>query len=572
MKLKRFRTLTGLLVFVGALLSSSAGVFADSPLTVQSKEVVSVASDGTPGNNGAGMPSMSRDGRYVMFVSTSTNLISGITIPTGPFNSPEELYIYDRQTKTMTLASHTPDGQPAQPAVYRSGGISDDGRYILFMSTALDLTPDVNGDPLNGAAFMEDRQTGIITQISVPVALSSSSRFETTSYDLSGDGNIAVYEGGNSGRDLIHIYNRQTAQTVDIPGARPVVSRDGNYVSFFDATPNAGELYNVATGTITPFSVPFGSIGGEIALSDDGSHAAYFASPAGVPANLYLEDLQTKHVQLLRSGLTSAISLALNSDGRYVSFIADGVGPIESDVWVVDTTTGQGVIVADDAHNLFGTAISSDGTQVAFPAGVNADSNPQQEVYVAKIGPADSTPPTITASLSQQPNAAGWSNQPVTVTFTCSDADSGVAICPAPVTVSQDTAGTVVSGTATDNAGNTASASVTVKLDQTPPTVSNLKLSPNLILLAGNVNISANASDTLSGIAKAEYYIDTDPGQGDATPLTYDASTGKLSGNYTVTLGHLSLGKHTIYVRVQDAAGNWSALSSATFFAVNLSL
>src|SRR5690348_10458992 len=84
----------------------------------------------------------------------------------------------------------------------------------------------------------------------------------------------------------------------------------------------------------------------------------------------------------------------------------------------------------------------------------------------------DNDPPTIQATVSPAPNAAGWNNSNVTVSFTCSDALSGVANCPAPVTVTTEGANQTVSGTAVDAAGNTASTSVAVSLDKTPPTLS----------------------------------------------------------------------------------------------------
>ena len=59
----------------------------------------------------------------------------------------------------------------------------------------------------------------------------------------------------------------------------------------------------------------------------------------------------------------------------------------------------------------------------------------------------------------------------MTVTFTCSDKTSGVASCPSPVTASTEGTNQVVSGTATDLAGNTASTSVTINLDMTPPAI-----------------------------------------------------------------------------------------------------
>jgi alpha-tubulin suppressor-like RCC1 family protein len=81
---------------------------------------------------------------------------------------------------------------------------------------------------------------------------------------------------------------------------------------------------------------------------------------------------------------------------------------------------------------------------------------------------ADTTPPTITAVVSPPPTVAGWHTAAVEVSFVCAD-ETAVATCPAPIGVTQDGAGQVVTGEAVDTAGNRATASVTINLDRTPP-------------------------------------------------------------------------------------------------------
>ena len=85
----------------------------------------------------------------------------------------------------------------------------------------------------------------------------------------------------------------------------------------------------------------------------------------------------------------------------------------------------------------------------------------------------DATPPQPTTSPSRPPNANGWFNAPLSVSFAATDATSGNASCSAPKSYSgPDTASAVVTGGCTDNAGNTAAASFPLKYDATAPQAS----------------------------------------------------------------------------------------------------
>ncbi len=83
----------------------------------------------------------------------------------------------------------------------------------------------------------------------------------------------------------------------------------------------------------------------------------------------------------------------------------------------------------------------------------------------------DKTAPDITYSLNHSPSATGWNNSAVTVSFACSDATSGIISCTEPQTVSGADGTYVVTGTATDNAGNSSSVNVFVSVDSTVPTI-----------------------------------------------------------------------------------------------------
>ncbi|HSX43301.1 MAG TPA: hypothetical protein VLF59_04400 [Candidatus Saccharimonadales bacterium] len=176
----------------------------------------------------------------------------------------------------------------------------------------------------------------------------------------------------------------------------------------------------------------------------------------------------------------------------------------------------------------------------------------------------DKTNPTISYTLSPAPNVAGWNKSSVTVTFTCADTLSGIQACSSPVTISTEGANQTAMGVATDKAGNATTVTVTVKLDKTAPAISTPTMSSTLILFGGTVNVGATTSDILSGVVGGEYYIDTDPGEGNGTALTYSSGTGKISGTATIP-SNLSIGQHRLYMRSRDAAGNWSTSVSVTF-------
>ncbi len=101
---------------------------------------------------------------------------------------------------------------------------------------------------------------------------------------------------------------------------------------------------------------------------------------------------------------------------------------------------------------------------------VQLRSKPDASLVISILG-IDNDPPVIVASASPSPNVSGWNNTNVLVTFTCSDKTSGVASCPSPVTVSTEGVNQVIIGTAADRAGNTASTSITLNIEKTPPSI-----------------------------------------------------------------------------------------------------
>ena len=165
---------------------------------------------------------------------------------------------------------------------------------------------------------------------------------------------------------------------------------------------------------------------------------------------------------------------------------------------------------------------------------------PREGQIMVEIVGTDNDNPTITASAVPPPNANGWNNTDVTVTFTCADATSGIATCPAPVTVTTEGAGQVVSGTAFDLAGNSASTSVTVNVDKTAPAVQIDSPADGAMVPSSPVTVSGTATDALSGIASVQC-------NGTAATLTGPSFSCAVP---------IVAGSNTITVEARDAAGN----------------
>ncbi len=116
----------------------------------------------------------------------------------------------------------------------------------------------------------------------------------------------------------------------------------------------------------------------------------------------------------------------------------------------------------------------------------------------------DKTLPIISATVTPPPNAAGWNNTNVTVTFEATDSLSGIAALSGPITLATEGSGQQISGTATDRAGNSTSVRVKLDIDKTPPIISGLP-DPGCTIWPPNHALvqvaTVMAADDLSGVA-----------------------------------------------------------------------
>ncbi len=173
----------------------------------------------------------------------------------------------------------------------------------------------------------------------------------------------------------------------------------------------------------------------------------------------------------------------------------------------------------------------------------------------------DDTPPVVSGTPDRPANGNGWFNADVLIDWTAIDPQpsSGLPSHP-PDTVAATEAASVVytSALSCDPAGNCATGSLTLSIDKTPPLVTSIALDANPKAVSATATLSAGVSDELSGVSGGEFFIGTDPGQGNGAAMTLAGSalTGIIDDSVPV-------GVYSVSVRSQDAADNWSEAATS---------
>lgn len=171
--------------------------------------------------------------------------------------------------------------------------------------------------------------------------------------------------------------------------------------------------------------------------------------------------------------------------------------------------------------------------------------------------------PTLSGAPTTAPNAAGWYKGGVTIHWTAGDTGTGIdpATMPADATISTEGTGQTRTASVADLAGNTttATSAPAVNIDTTVPTVGVPAFSVNPKAMNQSSILTSTVDDNLSGVVGGEFFLESDPGAGNGTPLTLSADKTQLSHTFSTTL---AAGVYTVGVRSVDAAGNWSATST----------
>jgi len=405
-----------------------------------------------------------------------------------------------------------------------------------------------------------------------------------------------------------------TFTTIAVPGANFTfcsgINDRGQIVGgYFDSTGNHGFLLD--DGTFTTIDVPGGTLTTPSGINDRGQIVGvYFASDStgyhghgfllddgtfttiDVPGSPYTNaqginnrgqivgsyfDSTTGSLGfLLDLGLPSTaatLSLAPNSNGWNKANVVVNLNATDSMVGIKQITIVQSGAQSGSAlvpgHSASLTITVEGTTTLSYFATDIAGSTETAKTLVVRL---DKTAPTATALASPGPNASGWNNTNVTVSFTGTDTGSGIDFCTGPITLLGEGAGQSASGTCTDKAGNvSAPATATVNIDNTPPLVSGMPAAScnlwppdqRMVTVA-----TVTAADALSGLAPGSLNVTGTSSEPASDPNSPDiAITPNGAGGFTVQLRADRLGRgngrvYALNATATDLAGNTATVTA----------
>jgi Tol biopolymer transport system component len=356
-------------------------------------QLVSASSAGQPANADSADPSISADGRWVVFDSFANNLVPGSRGRSG------EVYLHDMSDGTtvrvsVNLTGAEPDGQSGLAR------ISSDGRYVAFESVAGDLVP---GRPPRSQVYVWDRTTKLTTLISSgwlggpgdagsgDAAISTDGRyvaFESAADNLVPGTTPGITEVYVRDRALntTMLVSRHTSPIGDDTSSHPSISADGRYVAF----------ESMATNLLAPDLTGASATPSDEPPIDGDPH---------VLSHIYVRDLtamNTVQVDVTDAGAPArgdSYHAAITADGRTVVFastdptLAPGGRRVQIDVYLRDLAarTTSRVSTAADTNQAVGASrtpeVDADGGLVVFAseASVAGPADPDGDIYAREV-------------------------------------------------------------------------------------------------------------------------------------------------------------------------------------------
>lgn len=285
-------------------------------LTNNTTELVSSTAAGVQGNGNSTQPSVSADGRFVVFTSYASNLSS------SAYQYASNVFLKDRMNGTIKAVSMNTSNSALSNGGSSVPSISCDGNVVAFESAATNLVASDTNNVRDVFISVQGIGGPKLTNIGVSHGLSGA----TEKPEVSCDGNKVALRGptnlGSSGICNLYVYDRLTQTfkeaSLYLNGTcgngdtdNITLSGDGRYVAFhsFDtnvsgSVVNAYQVYVRDMKTMTTERV---SVASNLAMANkhanyamisaDGSYVTYTSSATNLVAadnNAYYDIYRSK--------------------------------------------------------------------------------------------------------------------------------------------------------------------------------------------------------------------------------------------------------------------------------------
>ncbi|WFE28438.1 hypothetical protein O7623_04280 [Solwaraspora sp. WMMD791] len=333
---------------------------------------------------------ISADGRYALFTSTAANLV--VSDGTAQWH----LFVRDLHQAVTSLVDVTADGEVPTAAVTGPAQLSLSGRYAVFASAADDLT--VGDGAGTTDVYLRDLHLQATDLISVAADGTAADGW-STAVGVSADGRYVVFQStatnlvsGGTAAGARHLYVRDRAEATTrmitaipadslAPGWTPVASPDGLFVGY-DLRTGDGRwvtyLHDVVTGgTTTVGTSTIGDAADATTFAQAISRGGQFVLFQSTAANLVRADTNDAadlFVHNPAAGRTVRVSLAdggdeadrgagaghLSATGRYVAFESTSTNLTGAPA--TDDVTGQVYLRDREAGRTWLVSAGADGT------------------------------------------------------------------------------------------------------------------------------------------------------------------------------------------------------------------
>jgi Tol biopolymer transport system component len=329
--------------------------------------LVSAGLDGNPALGGeSGSPVISTNGRYVAFASFATNLVPNYTNPLGG------VFVRDLLNGTNILVSVATNGITPGNGSSLFPAMSQDGRYIIFLSTAANLLKTSATAGWN--VYWRDMISGYTLGLVTNFPSGNSYLFPPS---ISADGRYVAYNSSSSG--TLTVWDAQKTNNLwSASATSAVISPMGDRVLF----QSGSSLYvmNVTNKTSTSWATTTSPVQGKAPWSADGRYFTYVVSSSGA-SQVYLGDLGSGTSTLLSTApdhVTSGNGLsdnpALSGDARFILYrssstnLSSGILPA-SFVVSCERATGSNTVLTTGTSgdwNSYASQPVADGTGQTF--------------------------------------------------------------------------------------------------------------------------------------------------------------------------------------------------------------